>query len=85
MESVDQSTLLRVAQLRQMLVSGRAKEIRTRAHLSAQEIARDVKVSPSQVCAWERGERFPRSAITALHYLDLLEKLDGIDSLPAAQ
>jgi DNA-binding transcriptional regulator YiaG len=73
--------ILAVAQLRADLRSGRAKEIRERAHLSLAEVARALKTDPSAVWGWESGRRVPRGE-NATRYADLLWQLDKLTRDP---
>jgi DNA-binding transcriptional regulator YiaG len=69
--------ILAVAQLRADLRSGRAREIRERAHLSLAEVARALGTDPSAVWGWESGRRSPRGP-NAAKYASLLWKLDQV-------
>jgi transcriptional regulator with XRE-family HTH domain len=67
--------VLAVAQLRADVISGRARSIREKAHLTQAEVARAVGVSPSAVAQWEGGRRVP-SGDAASRYAEFLWDLD---------
>jgi DNA-binding transcriptional regulator YiaG len=60
--------------LHDLIASGRARQLRENADLSATALARDLDVNPSQVGRWERGERYPRGA-NARRYARMLRRL----------
>ena len=68
------SEALRLSRLRDMLVSGEAMRIRTRARVSRQEAADVCGVDAATVARWECGERRCTTR-RALCYLELLDKL----------
>jgi len=63
-----------LAQVREMVRSGRARTIRERAALSQAEIAAELGVHETTVSHWELGVRSPSSAL-ASRYGRLLRKL----------
>jgi DNA-binding transcriptional regulator YiaG len=60
--------------LHDLIASGRARQLREEADLSATAMAHDLDVNPSQVGRWERGERYPRGA-NARRYARMLRRL----------
>jgi DNA-binding transcriptional regulator YiaG len=60
--------------LHDLIASGRARQLREEADISATAMARDLDVNPSQVGRWERGERYPRGA-NARRYARMLRRL----------
>lgn len=65
----------RLSRLRAWCVSGRAREIRRRAHLSQIDVANAIGVNQSLVSTWEAGAHMPSANETASRYLELLENL----------
>lgn len=63
-----------LASVRSLIRSGAARAIRQANRLSLAEVARDVGVTPTAVCRWEHGKRYPRGA-SALRYGRLLNEL----------
>jgi DNA-binding transcriptional regulator YiaG len=61
-------------ELRGLIESGRAQELREDAGLSATAMARDLDVNPSQVLRWEQGKRFPNGP-NARKYARTLRRL----------
>ena len=49
--------------VRQVAVSGQARELREAAFLTVADVGLDVGVSGAQVVAWEAGELVPRSEV----------------------
>lgn len=70
-------------QLEELLGSGRAREIRERARISRQELARTLRIRASALELWEDGRGFPPQGVD-LAYLDLLVTLDDAIGPPAA-
>jgi transcriptional regulator with XRE-family HTH domain len=68
--------ILAVAQLRADVASGRAREIRERAHLSQADVARALGVDQPTVARWEAGRAPSRRHAT--RYAELLWRLDRI-------
>lgn len=64
----------RLAEVREMCASGRARRIRQAAKLSLSEVAEDLGVTFVTISRWELGKRSPRGE-AALQYLDLLQRL----------
>jgi DNA-binding transcriptional regulator YiaG len=67
--------VLSVAQLRADVLSGRARAIRERAHLTQAEVGRAIRASASAVTQWEAGRRLPRGRL-AVRYASFLWDLD---------
>ena len=63
-----------LAQLRQWIGSGMARELREAAGLSRLHVANELGTWPSTVARWESGERVPRGR-HALEYHALLARL----------
>jgi DNA-binding transcriptional regulator YiaG len=61
-------------ELRGLIESGRAQELRVGAGLSATALALDLGVNPSQVLRWEQRKRFPNGA-NARKYARTLRRL----------
>ncbi|HEV8278321.1 MAG TPA: helix-turn-helix transcriptional regulator [Streptosporangiaceae bacterium] len=61
-------------ELRSLIESGRAQELRESAGLSATALALDMGVNPSQVLRWEQKQRFPNGA-NARKYAKTLRRL----------
>jgi DNA-binding transcriptional regulator YiaG len=76
-EITAENDVVRLARVRELVESGRARKIRRRRQISQGEFARALDVSPSQLSRWEAGERLPRGD-AALRYLDLLEQLEAL-------
>ncbi|MFJ9903948.1 helix-turn-helix domain-containing protein [Streptomyces sp. NPDC101152] len=55
-----QSTVDRIAEVCDWILSGYARELRESNKLSQAEVARDVGVTHVAVMRWEKGERRPR-------------------------
>lgn len=68
---------IRLAEVRDLARSGRAREIREHAGLSISEVARTVLVSVPTVSRWEKGQRAPRGD-AAIRYARLLDALGGM-------
>jgi DNA-binding transcriptional regulator YiaG len=66
-----------LAELRDLQVSGRARQIRELARVGQSELARDLDVTQAAVAKWEAGERYPRGDLAAayLRRLRALERL----------
>jgi DNA-binding transcriptional regulator YiaG len=60
--------------LRRLLETGEARQLRERAGISAVALARQLDVSPSAVTRWEQGIRFPVGA-NARRYARMLSRL----------
>jgi transcriptional regulator with XRE-family HTH domain len=72
----DARALDRVAAMRCLLASGRARQLRLDARLGLRELARAARVSPTAVSQYERGRHAPRPDAAlrlARVYLPLLE------------
>jgi DNA-binding transcriptional regulator YiaG len=65
---------VQLAQVRELLRSGRARAIRERANVSIRELADSLEVHEATVARWESGARSPRGPI-ALRYAELLRAL----------
>jgi DNA-binding transcriptional regulator YiaG len=68
------TTAERLQAVRELTISGRAREIREAAHLSLSDIGRSIGTHYSTVARWEYGQRLPRGE-AALRYAALLERL----------
>lgn len=68
------SEAVKIALVRELVRSGRAKAIRLRAQVSQAEVARSVHVDPGTVGRWEDGLRSPRGA-AAIRYGVVLRQL----------
>lgn len=66
---------VKVARLRERILSGEAQRVRENAHLSRGDIARELEVDPSAVTRYELGQRLPRAGV-ALRYSALLDGLE---------
>ena len=66
--------LVRLTKLREMLSSGEAQRIRTKAGVSRGEAARACQVQENTVMRWETGRKRPLTR-RALGYLRLVEML----------
>ena len=75
--SIDE--MVRRARLRELLASGEAQRLRQSAGVSRLEMARHCRVTTSTVTRWESGEK-QATTRRALGYLDLLERLNEIDT-----
>ncbi len=73
MSAVDDA--LAVAQMRGDVLSGRARAIRERGHLTQAEVGRAVRATQSAVAQWEAGRRLPRGRL-AVRYAAFLWELD---------
>ena len=60
--------------LSRVVASGAARSLREGAGLTASDLARELKVSPSAVSRWERGMRRPQGAVCR-RYVRLLRRL----------
>lgn len=76
----EESPIVRMAQLRELIRSGQAREIRMRAGVSAGEVARELGIKDFQILSWENGVRTPRVTTASLRYLDILLALAALDS-----
>lgn len=63
-----------LSRVRELVTSGKARQIRIEARLSIAEVAASLGVTPAAVSRWESRHRSPRG-VAALRYLDLLERL----------
>ena len=63
-----------LAQVRRLVATGQARQVRILAALSQAEMAADIGVTASAVGNWEQGIRQPRGD-AAVRYLRLLERL----------
>lgn len=70
--TVDQALVL--ADVRALVRTGAARDLRKRADLSLGDVARAVGVSPTTVLRWERAEAVPTGA-AAVQYALLLGRL----------
>jgi transcriptional regulator with XRE-family HTH domain len=68
------STVDDLLELHQMVASGRARELRESAGLSASALARDLDVTTGALTRWEQGLRFPQRA-NARRYAKILRRL----------
>lgn len=75
-------TALRLASVRELAKSGRARELRREARLSLAEIGAVVGVDQATVWRWETGRRAPQGA-PALRYEALLRSLEGVQRASA--
>lgn len=66
---------LTLAQMREAIISGRARRVRLSAHLSQAELAAAVGTVRSTICSWEQGRRLPRGDLAA-RYAAVLAALD---------
>jgi len=68
------SDLAAIAWVRKATTSGQAREIREKALITLEEVARGCGVDASAVSMWERGERSPgtQNAIKYAHMLRIL-------------
>jgi DNA-binding transcriptional regulator YiaG len=66
-----------LAEIRALLATGRAREIREQAMVGQSELARDLGVTQGAVALWEGGQRLPRGRV-ALDYLRVLRSLERI-------
>ena len=57
-----------------LIKSGRARQLRESAGISASNLARDLEVTTGAVIRWETGERTPRGA-NARRYARALRRL----------
>jgi DNA-binding transcriptional regulator YiaG len=73
--AVDDAVTL--ARLRELVASGRAREIRERARLSQAEVGAAVGVHQPTVHKWETGRTMPRGQ-AAVAYVGLLDKLSQV-------
>jgi transcriptional regulator with XRE-family HTH domain len=64
--------------VRGLCASGEAKNIRTQAGVSPEEIARDVGCAAPTVYRWENGLRSPKGEI-ALKYAQVMRRLDRLN------
>ncbi|WP_443041630.1 helix-turn-helix domain-containing protein [Streptomyces sp. B21-083] len=71
---VTDTQVLRLAEVRAVVASGEAEQLRTVARLSIGEVARACGVDQSTVWRWERGTRRPRGE-AALLYGQLIDRL----------
>ena len=69
--------ILFITEGREAAKSGRAAAIRRSARLSQADVARELGVTTSAVCKWERGDRVPRAAVAA-KYAQLLRQLADV-------
>jgi len=69
--------LAELTQMRQMVRSGRARNIRVAARLTLAEVAQEVGVHPSTVHYWEVHGRIPRGE-PATRYARLLADLEAM-------
>lgn len=63
--------LRRISEVRALVASGEARNLRELRHLTLREIAAAVGASSSTVHRWEQGECAPRS-VHALRWADVL-------------
>jgi DNA-binding transcriptional regulator YiaG len=73
---VNADDVLKLAEVRSLARSGRARRIRIRADVSLREFAAPLGVSAVTVYRWETGERSPRGK-KALAYAELLRALEA--------
>lgn len=64
----------RLVRVRELVTTGKARDLRLAAHLSLSEASAIVLVAPTTIFRWERGERMPRGK-AALRYLQFLDRL----------
>lgn len=65
-----------IAAARELLSSGRARQLRQASHLSLRDVAQALDTSPATVLRWESGEQRPR-AESALLYARLLRAVQA--------
>lgn len=70
-------TALRLAYVRSLAKSGRARELRQQARLSLAEVGAVAGVDQASVWRWETGRRAPQGA-PALRYETLLRSLEEV-------
>lgn len=70
-------TALRLAYVRALAKSGRARELRQQARLSLAEVGAVAGVDQAYVWRWETGRRAPQGA-PALRYETLLRSLEEV-------
>ena len=63
-----------LAELGELIRSGRARQLREKAGISGSELARRLDVTPGAVLRWETGERRPQGA-NARRYARVLRRL----------
>lgn len=68
---------IEIAEARELIRTGRAREIRQRSGLSRGEVARDLGVAQSTITRWEDGYRVPRGEV-AIRLGRLLRELSGL-------
>ena len=71
----DVDKLAALAEVRALIESGRARELRLQARLSLSEVADAADVGVSTVARWEAADRRPRGE-PALRYLAVLQRLE---------
>lgn len=59
--------LEQLTRARELVASGRARELRIAAHLSQSEIADACGVAPSAISRWEAGDRVPRGRAARIY------------------
>jgi DNA-binding transcriptional regulator YiaG len=69
-------TIKALARIRELAVSGRAREIRQRHSLSLTEMAAAIPAGANTVARWEVGDRRPRGE-AALRWLEILDSLEA--------
>jgi len=67
---------IRLAELRSLCSSGRARAIRHDADLLLRDVAKDCGVNKSTIARWESGEARPTGS-AALTYLEVLHRLEA--------
>ncbi|MGN7799057.1 helix-turn-helix domain-containing protein [Leifsonia sp. 22587] len=75
------SELAMIAEVRQAILSGRAREIRESLRMSVADVASTVGVSGNTVRRWELGEVSPRGE-HALNYAKALRALEKVTRHP---
>jgi len=79
MPDMNNTDLVRLAAVRSLADSGRARSIRRAAGISLQEVANVVGVRASTISRWESGQRVPRGD-AALRYARLLHRLAACEA-----
>lgn len=75
-QGVRSSELKRVGRMRELALSGKARELRERANVTLRETAAAVPTSPSTLSRWETGQSRPRPE-PALRWFRFLADLTG--------
>jgi len=70
------TTLEKLARVRDLVISGRAQEIREAARVTRPELGTEVGASGMTIARWEAGENLPHGK-RALRLLRALERLES--------